>query len=124
LLAGLPQLPYARRELDAARTLLGAGAQDQLLGPAFTVPAVEKAPLKAFRVLHFAAHALLPSELKCQSEPAIVTSDPVGASDATKALLTASEREMRSTPVQLQLCVTKDRARGFFERHGYRRRSG
>jgi CHAT domain-containing protein len=91
LLAGLPQLPYARRELDGARGLLGAGPQDELLGPAFTVPAVEKAPLKSFRVLHFAAHALLPSELQCQSEPAIVTSDPAGAIDATQALLTASD---------------------------------
>ncbi len=91
LLAGLPQLPYARRELDAARGLLGASPQDELLGPAFTVPAVEKAPLKSFRVLHFAAHALLPSELHCQSEPAIVTSDPAGATDATQALLTASD---------------------------------
>ena len=55
------------------------------------MPAVEKAPLKSFRVLHFAAHALLPSELQCQSEPAIVTSDPAGAIDATQALLTASD---------------------------------
>jgi CHAT domain-containing protein len=91
LLAGLPQLPYARRELDAARGLLGASPQDELLGPAFTVPAVQKAPLKSFRVLHFAAHALLPSELHCQSEPAIVTSAPAGATDAAQALLTASD---------------------------------
>ena len=91
LLAGLPQLPYARRELDAARQLLGASPQDEMLGAAFTVPAVEKAPLKSFRVLHFAAHALLPSELKCQSEPAIVTSAPAGAADAAQALLTASD---------------------------------
>jgi CHAT domain-containing protein len=91
LLAGLPQLPYARRELDSARQLLGASPQDEMLGAAFTVPAVEKAPLKSFRVLHFAAHALLPSELKCQSEPAIVTSAPAGAVDAAQALLTASD---------------------------------
>ena len=91
LLAGLPQLPYARRELDAARSLLGAAPSDELLGPAFTVPAVEKAPLKQFRILHFAAHALLPAELRCQSEPAIITSAPAGAADAAQALLTASD---------------------------------
>ena len=91
LLASLPQLPYARRELDAARTILGASPQDELLGTAFTVPAVQKAQLKSYRVLHFAAHALLPSELKCQSEPAIVTSDPAGATDVSNALLTASD---------------------------------
>ncbi len=91
LLASLPQLPYARRELDAARTILGASPQDELLGAAFTVPAVQKAQLKSFRVLHFAAHALLPSELHCQSEPAIVTSDPAGATDVSKAMLTSSD---------------------------------
>jgi CHAT domain-containing protein len=90
LLASLPQLPYARRELEAARAILGATPQDELLGAAFTVPAVEKAQLKSYRVLHFAAHALLPSELRCQSEPAIITSDPAGATDASHALLTAS----------------------------------
>jgi CHAT domain-containing protein len=42
-------------------------------------------------VLHFAAHALLPAELRCQSEPAIITSDPAGAVDASNALLTASK---------------------------------
>ena len=73
LLAGLPQLPFARRELAAAQALLGGGPGDELLGPAFTVPAVMAAPLRQYRVLHFAAHALLPAELHCQSEPAIVT---------------------------------------------------
>ena len=91
LLAGLPQLPGARRELDAARGLLGAGANDELLGAAFTVPSVEAAKLKNVRILHFAAHALLPAELRCQSEPAIVTSAPAGAVDASGALLTASD---------------------------------
>ncbi len=33
LLAGLPPLPYARKELEAARALLGADASDELLGP-------------------------------------------------------------------------------------------
>jgi CHAT domain-containing protein len=91
LLASLPQLPYAQKELAAARALLGASPADQLLGPAFTVPAVMKATLRDYRVLHFAAHALLPAELQCQSEPAIVTSDPSGAVDASQALLTASD---------------------------------
>lgn len=43
------------------------------------------------------------------------------------ALLVAMEQEMRSAGlvrVQLQLGATNDRARGFYERHGYRRRSG
>jgi CHAT domain-containing protein len=91
LFAGLPPLPFAQRELAAARALLGAAPGDEMLGAGFTVPAVEHASLKDFRVLHFAAHALLPTDLRCQSEPAIVTSAPPGAVDASGALLTSSD---------------------------------
>jgi CHAT domain-containing protein len=91
LFAGLPPLPFAQRELGAARALLGAAPTDEMLGAAFTVPAVEHADLKDYRVLHFATHALLPAELRCQSEPAIVTSAPPGAPDASGALLTSSD---------------------------------
>ncbi len=91
LFAGLGSLATARRELDAARALLGAPASDELLGGAFTARAVQQADLSRYRVLHFAAHALLPSELRCQPEPAIVTSPPAGALDASGALLTASD---------------------------------
>jgi CHAT domain-containing protein len=91
LFAGLPTLPFAARELEVARLLLGGRKQDELLGPDFTAPAVMKANLKNYRVLHFATHALLPAELKCQSEAAIVTSAPPGATDASGALLTVSD---------------------------------
>jgi CHAT domain-containing protein len=90
LLAGLPPLPYARKELEAARGLLGADASDELLGPAFTADAVLKARLKDYRILQFSTHALLPSELRCQSEPSIITSAPPNAPTANGALLTAS----------------------------------
>lgn len=91
LFAGLPLLSFARRELTAARLLLGGSPEDELLGADFTVPAVERAHLKDFRVLHFATHALLPSELRCQSEPAIVTSAPPAAKSAKDALLTSDD---------------------------------
>ncbi len=91
LLAGLPPLPFARRELDAARRLTGAAASDQLLGAALTVPAIRHADLRSFRILHFATHALLPTDLKCLDQAAIVTSPPAGARDAAGALLTDGE---------------------------------
>jgi CHAT domain-containing protein len=91
LLAGLPRLAAANKELEAARLLLGAAPSDQLLGPAFTAAAVQKASLQNYRVLHFAAHAVLPAELACQSDPAIITSAPPGAVDASGALLTSSD---------------------------------
>ena len=91
LLAGLPPLPYAKKELDAARALLGASTTDQLLGTNFTAAHVLATRLKNYRILQFSTHALLPTELRCQSEPAIVTSAPDRAPDAKGALLTASQ---------------------------------
>jgi CHAT domain-containing protein/tetratricopeptide (TPR) repeat protein len=91
LLATLPPLPGARKELEAARELLGAGANDELLGPNFTADTVLKAHLKDYRILQFSTHAILPSDLRCQSEPAIITSAPANAPDASGALLTASK---------------------------------
>ena len=91
LFAGLPPLPFAQRELDAAGALMGASHADEMLNAAFTVDGVSHATLKDYRVLHFATHALLPSELKCEDEPAIVTSAPPRAPNAAGALLTASK---------------------------------
>ena len=91
LFAGLPPLPFAQRELDAAGSLLGAPHADELLNAAFTADAIGHADLKDYRVLHFATHALLPAELRCQDEPAIVTSAPAHAPNASGALLTASK---------------------------------
>ena len=89
--ASLPTLPFAQRELDAARALLGASPSDEMLNAAFTAEAVRRASLKDYRILHFATHALLPAELRCQSQPAIVTSAPPHARDASGALLAASD---------------------------------
>jgi CHAT domain-containing protein len=91
LFAGLPPLPGADAELAQARAVLGAAQQDELLGPAFTAAAVQGLPLKGYRMLHFATHAILQTDLACQAEPALVTSAPRGAADAQGALLTASE---------------------------------
>ncbi len=90
-LASLPPLPGAVKELETTRALLNAPASDTLLGNAFTAEKVLNTPLKNYKVLHFAAHALLPTDLRCQTEAAIVTSPPPGAADAKGALLTASQ---------------------------------
>ena len=91
LFANLPQLPYAKVELEASASVFGAGPADELLGPAFTVPNVEAADLKDYRILHFATHGLLPTDLPCQAEPAIVTSTPPSAGSADQALLSTSD---------------------------------
>lgn len=90
-LAGLPLLPYAKKELNAARQLLGANTSDELLGANFTAARVLGTPLKNYKILQFSTHALLPTDLRCTSEPAIVTSAPANAPDAKGALLTASQ---------------------------------
>ena len=115
LFAGLPPLPFAQKELAAARALLGASPSDELLGPAFTAPAVLRTDLRDFRILHFATHALLPTDLHCQSEPAIVTSAPPGAADASGALLTAGEVQnmnLDADAVILSACNTGGPAGG------------
>jgi CHAT domain-containing protein len=91
LLAALPALPGAVKELEGARAVLKASSGDELTGDAFTAAKVLETSLKNYRILHFAAHALLPTDLRCQTEAAIVTSPPVGARDANGALLTASK---------------------------------
>ncbi|MEE3500614.1 CHAT domain-containing tetratricopeptide repeat protein [Acidiphilium acidophilum] len=91
LFAGLPTLPYAKLELEAARAIFHAPASDELLGAQFTVPDIEHEDLAKYRILHFATHALLPSELPCAKEPAIVTSPPPGAKSAARAMLTTSD---------------------------------
>lgn len=109
LFAGLPTLPYAKLELAAARAIFHAPASDELLGSAFTVPNVEKADLSGFRILHFATHALLPSELPCAREPAIVTSPPADAHSARQAMLTTSDitnLKLNANLVVLSACNT------------------
>ncbi len=90
LLASLPLLPGAAKELETARAVLNATSSDVLLGDAYTADQVMKMNLKDYRILHFAAHALLPTDLRCQTEAAIVTSPPPGSRDAKGALLSAS----------------------------------
>jgi CHAT domain-containing protein len=109
LFASLPALPFAQRELDAARSLLGAEPSDELLNAAFTADAVRRMTLKDYRILHFATHALLPAELRCQNEPAIVTSAPLNAHNASGALLTASDvatLDLDANAVILSACNT------------------
>jgi CHAT domain-containing protein len=108
-LASLPPLPSAQRELDAARQLLGASPSDELLNAAFTAEAVRRMTLKDYRILHFATHALLPAELRCQNEPAIITSAPPNARDASGTMLTASDvagLDLDANAIILSACNT------------------
>lgn len=100
-MAELPPLPGARRELEVARELSGADANEQLLGAAFTVKRVIAAQLTDYRTIHFATHAILPGELRCQTEPAVLTSTSPDAPNAAGALLTASQIELLHLDAEL-----------------------
>ncbi|WP_158927920.1 CHAT domain-containing tetratricopeptide repeat protein [Acidisphaera sp. S103] len=93
-LASLPELSGARKELEVARQLLGADQSDQLLGSGFTAKNVMAKNLTDYRIIHFATHAILPGELRCQTEPAVLTSTAPDAPNASGGLLTASEIEL------------------------------
>jgi CHAT domain-containing protein len=88
-LASLRPLPATAIELAAAAQLSGAGPDERRLGTAFTAAAVRAARLRDYRVLHFATHGLLPSDLACLTEPAIVASPAPNGPDAAQALLTS-----------------------------------
>ncbi len=84
-------LPGSAKELEVAGRLALATPSDRLIGRDFTLANIFKARLKEYRILHFATHAVLPGELGCLAEPAIVASATPQDSDAHGALLTASQ---------------------------------
>jgi CHAT domain-containing protein len=90
LLSDLPPLRVTGDQLRAARAETGAPAEDARSGAAFTLAAVQQARLDQYRVVHFATHGVLPRDLSCLAEPALVASVPPGARDAEGALLTSA----------------------------------
>ncbi|HYM01826.1 MAG TPA: CHAT domain-containing tetratricopeptide repeat protein [Stellaceae bacterium] len=93
LLRALPPLPDTATEVRTVGRLLGADPAAIRLGAEATEAAFRGAHPERYRVLYFATHGLLPGELQCQTEPALVLSPPT-APAVTKAedgLLEASE---------------------------------
>ncbi|MDB5415936.1 MAG: hypothetical protein JWR10_4271 [Rubritepida sp.] len=88
-LSGLAQLPASAIELQAAQQIMGATPAERRIGQAFTVAAVRGTRLRDYRVVHFATHGVLPGELSCLTEPAIIASAAPNGPDATQALVTA-----------------------------------
>jgi len=82
-------LPATANEVRSIGQALGAGADDLLLGEDFTGEAVRKRKLDDYRVLYFATHALLPTELECRSQPALLVTRPAGTTAPEAGLLDA-----------------------------------
>ena len=67
------------------------GATRLRLGPHASETAVKSLDLASYRILSFATHGLLPGQLRCDGEPALVLTPPGRPSDADDGLLDASE---------------------------------
>ncbi len=90
----LGSLPGTRIEVTTLGRELGAAPGDIVLGAAFTRARVTGADLGRYRIVHFATHALLPTELgQCQTEPAILTSTPPNAPSAGAGFLGVGDIE-------------------------------
>jgi CHAT domain-containing protein len=86
-LATMPPLPLAEGEITLTAKQFGSGADAMRLGTAFSRTSVIRGGLDRYRIVHFAAHALLPTELRCLQQPVILT----GQGNGTDSLLTAAD---------------------------------
>lgn len=86
-LASLGALPGTVTELHGVGDIVGGAQADIEVGHAFTKEAVMKADLSDFRVVYFATHALLPTDLQCRPEPALLASLPVGSNDISQMFI-------------------------------------
>jgi CHAT domain-containing protein len=106
-LASLAALPGAALELRVAGQIMGAPVTEQRVGAAFTLDALRRTRLRDYRVVHFATHGVLPSDLACLTEPAIIASAAANGPDATQALLTSGtvlEFDLDADLVMLSAC--------------------
>ena len=88
----LPPLPGTQREVSfVGHTLFNAPPQDIVLGADFTKSQVQSMDLSKFRIVHFATHALLPTDLSCRSEPTIVVSPDAKSQNADSAFLNVND---------------------------------
>jgi CHAT domain-containing protein len=90
-IAQAPRLADTAEEARATAASLGAGSESVILGEAFSDAAVRSLPLDRYRVLLFATHGLLPTDLQCLSEPALLTSVAPHGGKETDGMLTTSE---------------------------------
>jgi CHAT domain-containing protein len=93
LLRALPPLPDTADEVRKVAAIEHAASGSILMGADATEARVRAMPLGQYHVLYFATHGLLPTALRCLSEPALVLSPPATAATTrdTDGVLDASE---------------------------------
>ena len=92
LLQNLAPLPETRTELAQISSSLGASPDHLHFGQAASEQMLKnRQDLSDYRVIAFATHAILTSQLDCLAEPALVLTAPDQASDVDNGLLTTSD---------------------------------
>ena len=87
----LASLPESYAELQSLARTLGAGDEDLMVGSEATETRVKQMALADYKVLAFATHGLIASDLTGLSEPALVLTPPETGSTRDDGLLTSSE---------------------------------
>lgn len=87
-ISSLGPLSLSVPEVRLAARRMGPDAQVRLAGE-FTRAAVIGGDLERYRIVHFAAHALLPTELACLNQPTIIAS--ASGPDVRASLITAAD---------------------------------
>lgn len=103
LLRSLSSLPDTAREIADVARALGGSKDDILLGDKATESAFRGRRLADYRILYFATHGLLPSELRCQAQPGVVLTPPqvTPQTRSFDGLLDASEIAGMTIPAEL-----------------------
>ncbi len=91
LIRDLPALPETRNELTMIGRALKARPEDLLFGAKASEATLRSTDLSRYRVVAFATHGLLPGEIKCLSQPALVLTPPAASKDGDDGLLDAGE---------------------------------
>ena len=118
LLRALQPLPDTADEVRKVAAIVHADSGSILMGNDATEPRFRAMPLAQYRVLYFATHGLLPTALRCQSEPALVLSPPATPAKSRDAdgVLDASEvaqLHLNADLVVLSACNTATAAGQF-----------
>jgi CHAT domain-containing protein len=112
MVRALAALPDTGKEIQAIGKMLSPkDPKPWRLGIEAIEEQIRRLPLDQYRILYFATHGLLPGELKCQTEPALVLTPPAitPRDKSSDGLLQASEistLKLNADLVVLSACNT------------------
>ncbi len=113
LLSALPPLPETAAEVQTVAASVGNSQAVVLLGEQATESNFRSEPLDQFAVIYLATHGLLPGELRCASEPALVFSPPASGtttanSDGVMNASDIAQLKLNADLVVLSACNTAE----------------